>query len=54
MNVCYLSSQKRMESMRGGARSASVEELRAPTREMKMSSRGIAAAIPTDEREMGT
>ena len=43
-----ISSQKSMESISGGARSASVEELRAPTSEMKMSRRGIAAAIPTE------
>ena len=34
--------------MSGGARRASVEELSAPTSEMKMSRRGIAAAIPTE------
>ena len=43
-----MSSQKRTESMSGGARRASVEELSAPTSEMKMSRRGIAAAIPTE------
>lgn len=42
-----VSGQKRTVSMMDGARSASVDELAAPTSEMNRSRRGMAAARPT-------
>ena len=41
------SSQNSKVSMKGGASRARVEELKAPTREMNISSRGISAANAT-------
>ena len=45
------SSQKSKLSIKGGASRASVEELKAPTREMKMSRRGISAANATESTD---